>query len=261
MSDSGTDLVPARWTYTRTEGSPDARYTDWTFERPATESNLKILLAPVLEMRNLVRLKIAGKISVEELTKTIESCTKYGGCPHHPRKGGPCKINTDLGLLVSQNLKKAQMETLAEKLKRKREAQQNPEPAAPVAKVSTLRIPTKTAAPAVKLPPRNPVSPPEAEEVMTVAIEEDDLPPVSGEVEDLEDTTPAPPPKRGRPKGTTTKVSAKEPAEVDNGAEKRYFLKEAAFAFAPTRTAEDPEVAALECAVFGQQLWEHIQGD
>lgn len=268
------EYVPARWVYTRTEGAPDARSTDWTFTLEETISNLKILLAPTFEMRDLVKLRRAENLDVESLPKNKDSCPKYGGCPHHPRKGGPCPIGLDLGKLLSPKEPKelkaeSQMveSSLAANLRKLREqqavaAQPAPAPAvvAPTTKVPTLRIPGKATPPAgVKVASRNPVSPPEAQ---YEPAEEEDLPPVEAEaVEEPVDTEPTPALKtRGRPKGAKAAPKAREPEPTDDDAEKKYFVKEAALAFAPTRVNSDPEVSALECAVFGQQLWEHIHG-
>jgi hypothetical protein len=99
----GIDAIACRWVYFETGATRRAIAVDFVITRA---NAMRVLEAQAALAKHL------DTITVETAVKNPDACGRYGGCPHHVTRGGPCDARRSLGKLI-QSARRKQGSTMA----------------------------------------------------------------------------------------------------------------------------------------------------
>lgn len=96
-----------RWVYFKSEGRPEAKATDVSWQLSRAE---EILGQGLIKAESLVKY-IRGQARTSDLPANGDKCEAFGGCPYHKDRNGPCEGAPKSQYLIGDQLVKEQAQS------------------------------------------------------------------------------------------------------------------------------------------------------
>jgi hypothetical protein len=161
MNKFGIDAIACRWVYFETGKSRRAIAVDFMITRA---NALRVLAGQADIARHL------DTITVDTAVKNPDACGRYGGCPHHITRGGPCDARRSLGKLI-QTARRKQDNPMALSIEQMKAQFASGAATAPAVATTTTDAPPPPPPPAAKPRATRAVKPPTPAVVEAPAVE------------------------------------------------------------------------------------------